>query len=117
MRLNPAEIPAALQQLKRADRVLAGVIDRAGPFTLKTRKSGYEVLVQAVISQQISTAAARTIRERLQALMPESNLLVWVQEILYAWKKGSVCTETTLMMPLLPLKPDWDGLPSSTNLL
>lgn len=71
MRLNPAEIPAALQQLKRADRVLAGVIDRAGPFTLKTRKSGYEVLVQAVISQQISTAAARTIRERLQALMPD----------------------------------------------
>lgn len=74
MRLNPAEIPAALQQLKRADRVLAGVIDRAGPFTLKTRKSGYEVLVQAVISQQISTAAARTIRERLQALMPDRKL-------------------------------------------
>ncbi len=75
MRLKSAQIPTALQHLKQADPILAAVIDQIGPFAMKTQKSGYEVLVQAVISQQISTAAARTIRLRLQALMPEQKLL------------------------------------------
>jgi DNA-3-methyladenine glycosylase II len=75
VRLKSAQIPTALQHLKQADPILAAVIDQIGPFAMKTQKSGYEVLVQAVISQQISTAAARTIRLRLQALMPEQKLL------------------------------------------
>ncbi|MFM7037159.1 MAG: DNA-3-methyladenine glycosylase family protein [Planctomycetaceae bacterium] len=74
MRLKAAQIATALQQLRETDHILAAVIDRTGPFALKTQKSGYEVLVQAVISQQISTAAARTIRLRLQALMPRHKL-------------------------------------------
>lgn len=74
MRLKSAQIPEALQQLKQADPVLGGVIDRTGAFLLKAKKSGFEVLVQAVISQQISTAAARTIRLRLQTLLPESRI-------------------------------------------
>lgn len=75
MRLKSAQIPTALQHLKQADSILAAVIDQIGPFAMKTQKSGYEVLVQAVISQQISTAAARTIRLRLQALIPTQKLL------------------------------------------
>jgi DNA-3-methyladenine glycosylase II len=75
VRLKSAQLPTALQHLKQADSILAAVIDQIGPFAMKTQKSGYEVLVQAVISQQISTAAARTIRLRLQALMPEQKIL------------------------------------------
>ena len=74
MRLKTEQIPEALQQLKQADPVLGGVIDRTGPFLLKAKKSGFEVLVQAVISQQISTAAARTIRLRLQTLLPDNKI-------------------------------------------
>ncbi|MFM7058672.1 MAG: DNA-3-methyladenine glycosylase family protein [Planctomycetota bacterium] len=74
MRLKPQQIPVALQQLRQADPILASVIDRVGPYALKTRKSGFEVLVQAVISQQISTAAARTIQLRLQSLLPDHRI-------------------------------------------
>jgi len=74
LRLTTQQIPVALQQLRQADPVLAGVIDRVGSFALKTRKSGFEVLVHAVISQQISTAAARTIRLRLQSLLPDNKI-------------------------------------------
>lgn len=74
LRLKPDQIPEALQQLKQADPVLGSVIDRTGPFLLKLKKSGFEVLVQAVISQQISTAAARTIRLRLQTLLPDNKI-------------------------------------------
>lgn len=74
MRLQPDQIPLALHELRQADPILAEVMHRAGPFTLKTQKSGYEVLVQAVISQQISTAAAQTIRRRLQTLLPNRRI-------------------------------------------
>jgi len=45
-----------------------------GPFTLKPDPGGYEILVRSILSQQISVAAARTIRGRLQALLPSGKL-------------------------------------------
>ena len=61
-------------QLACLDPVLQQVIHRVGPCTLKRQKSGYGVLVQSVISQQISTAAARTIRLRLESLLPQGKI-------------------------------------------
>lgn len=45
-----------------------------GPFTLKADPGGYEILVRSILSQQISMAAARTIRGRLQAMLPAGKL-------------------------------------------
>lgn len=60
--------------LERLDPVLQQVIRRVGPCTLKRKKSGYGVLVQSIISQQISTAAARTIQQRLELLLPQGKI-------------------------------------------
>lgn len=64
----------AVRHLTRRDPVLRLVIDRVGPFTLTPRRGGYRMLVRSILSQQISIAAARTIRERLQALLPGGRI-------------------------------------------
>jgi DNA-3-methyladenine glycosylase II len=53
----------------RKDRILRKVIDAVGPFNLRPTRDRFTVLVQAIISQQISGAAARNIRGRLDALL------------------------------------------------
>lgn len=64
-----------LKVLRRRDRILSGVIRRVGPYRLKPRGRGFQVLVQAIISQQISTSAAETIHRRLQELMPGRRIV------------------------------------------
>ena len=60
------------RHFKSADPVLAKVIREVGPVTLRPERDRFRMLVRSIISQQISTAAARTIRERLEALiLPE----------------------------------------------
>jgi DNA-3-methyladenine glycosylase II len=65
---------AGAAELQRLDPVLGSVIQRAGVCRLTRQKSGYGVLVQSVISQQISTAAAKTIRGRLEGLLPGGRI-------------------------------------------
>jgi DNA-3-methyladenine glycosylase II len=65
---------AALTHLKMGDRVIGRVIDDVGPFTLKPQRGGFTMLVRSIISQQISTAAARSIRARLEALVGTKRL-------------------------------------------
>jgi DNA-3-methyladenine glycosylase II len=45
-----------------------------GPCTLRPERKRFSVLVRAIISQQVSTAAARTIRGRLEALLSNGGL-------------------------------------------
>lgn len=60
------------RHFRRADPVLAGVIRRVGPVTLKPERDRFKILVRSIISQQISVGAARSIRNRLEErLMPE----------------------------------------------
>lgn len=48
------------------------LIDQVGPFTLRPERDRFVMLVRSIISQQISTGAARSIRLRLeQRLAPE----------------------------------------------
>ncbi len=54
------------RHFRRADPVLAQVIRRVGPMTLRPQRDRFKLLVGSIISQQISTAAARTIRGRLE---------------------------------------------------
>jgi DNA-3-methyladenine glycosylase II len=62
----------AAQHLASNDPVLAPVIKRAGLCTLRPVKSEdyYWELVDAIISQQLSVKAARSIEERFKALYP-----------------------------------------------
>ena len=61
----------AVRHLKRADPVLAGIIERVGPsrFARPTKGSHLDALVRSIVSQQLSTSAAATIYSRLIALV------------------------------------------------
>lgn len=63
------KIAEANQHLARVDRVMAGVIRKVGPCTLRpTRESPYESLTRAVAHQQLHARAAGTILGRFVAL-------------------------------------------------
>lgn len=71
---EPAVVNRGRRVLRRNDIVLARVIKSVGAFTLAPDPGGYEILVRSILSQQISVAAARTIRGRLQTLLPGGKL-------------------------------------------
>ena len=61
---------AAVEHLRGADPVIAGLIDRHGPLSLADRRRGrpadpYGALLRAIVGQQLSTKAARSIYGRL----------------------------------------------------
>jgi DNA-3-methyladenine glycosylase II len=62
----------AVEYLRGRDQVLGGLIDRYGPCTLRPSKHYFPVLVEAVISQQLSTRVAKTIYARLLGLCGRS---------------------------------------------
>lgn len=63
------------RHFQRVDPVMLAVVREAGPVTLKPQRDRFKTLVRSIISQQISTAAARTIRERLEArLKPDGGV-------------------------------------------
>ena len=65
---------AAIRHLRRADPVMAKLIGRVGEFQLKLERNRFKMLARSIISQQISTAAARSIRGRLEALVAPKHL-------------------------------------------
>jgi DNA-3-methyladenine glycosylase II len=62
---NPV-FPKAQRLLARRDPVLKRLIRQIGPCTLFTNPDRFAVLVQSILSQQLSTRAAATIRARLE---------------------------------------------------
>ena len=58
------QIETAIQHLQRVDPVMRALIDQAGPFTLKLERDRFGMLVRSILSQQISTKAARSIRRK-----------------------------------------------------
>ena len=58
-------IKAARLHLQKNDPVMKRVIKLVGPFHAKTKRDRFGTLVNSIISQQISVAAARTINARL----------------------------------------------------
>jgi DNA-3-methyladenine glycosylase II len=59
----------AVRHLRKVDPAMRRVIDHVGPCTLKCERDRFWMLVRSIISQQISTAAARTVRNRVVALV------------------------------------------------
>lgn len=79
--LNPAKLRRAVQHLKAADAVLAGIIERVGPppKTPAYREPTYETMVRSITFQQLAGKAALTIFNRLVeaaggTITPESIL-------------------------------------------
>jgi len=62
-----ADLEAGLAQLILADPRLQPVAQKAGAFSLRRREAGFAGLCAIVCGQQLSTAAAATIRGRLFA--------------------------------------------------
>ena len=74
MNLTPTTIAAALRHLRKCDPILGQVIRRVGPFRLKPRRGRFEALVRSILAQQISTAVARTMWQRLQQRVAPSRI-------------------------------------------
>ncbi len=62
----------AIEQLSAVDAKLARLIQRVGPFAMLTREkmSPFQMLLHAIVYQQITTKAAASIHARLEALFP-----------------------------------------------
>jgi DNA-3-methyladenine glycosylase II len=71
---TPPSIPRvprkAIAHLAAADRTLAGVIERVGPFRLERRVEGthFDAVCRSIVYQQLSGKAAATIHGRVLAL-------------------------------------------------
>ena len=68
------QIEAALKHLRRCDPVVKALIRQVGPFQMKLRRDRFQSLVRAIVSQQISTAAAREVLRRLKELVADEGL-------------------------------------------
>ena len=69
MPFSAQHIKAARLQLQKKDPVMKGVLKKVGPFEGKTTRDRFGTLVKSIVSQQISTSAARTIHQRLSDLV------------------------------------------------
>lgn len=64
----------AIKHLRRADPIMKGMIAEVGPCTLQPQRDRFQMLVGSIISQQISTGAARSIKKRLDELVGADGL-------------------------------------------
>jgi DNA-3-methyladenine glycosylase II len=70
-----ADYRASIRHLKRADPILARVIEQVGPCRMQVRAEGshFQALVRSIVYQQLSGKAAGTIHARLNALYPDNT--------------------------------------------
>ncbi|HYO96854.1 MAG TPA: methylated-DNA--[protein]-cysteine S-methyltransferase [Polyangiaceae bacterium] len=62
----------AQSHLRNADRTLARLMDKVGPFRMQLKKTStlFQALAEAIVYQQLTGKAAATIFQRVQALFP-----------------------------------------------
>ena len=74
--MTAADMARARRVLMRRDPVLAPIIKKYGACGIKTGREGdiFCGLVEAIVSQQLSTRAAATIYGRLRALLPNGGI-------------------------------------------
>lgn len=61
----------AIDHLKMSDPKLSMLIDKVGPCQLRPSEDYLKTLVQAIISQQISSKSAKTIFDRIATVIPD----------------------------------------------
>src|SRR5262249_47551502 len=69
-----ADYSQAQRHLSRRDAVLKRVIKEYGPCTLRYDPDGFSVLCRSIVSQQISTKAAKAISARLLEALGQGGL-------------------------------------------
>lgn len=72
--LSKTSLHSALTHLRASDPVMARVIGQVGPCALRANPNRFQMLAKSIISQQISTAAARSIRAKLDRLLQPRKL-------------------------------------------
>ena len=70
---SPDRWAAAVKHLRRVDPHLKAIIDRVGPCRLEPHPDRFAALVRSIVSQQISTTAARSINQKLVTLARRST--------------------------------------------
>ena len=68
--MNQKHLQHHLKQLAQLDSDLAQALQRYGAPAPRQRPEGFETFLSTIISQQISTAAANTIMNRVRATLP-----------------------------------------------
>ncbi len=63
----------AVLHLKQADPVLAGIIERVGPYRILYAEPDFETLVRSIVLQQLSGKAAKTIFARLKGTVTRDS--------------------------------------------
>lgn len=64
----------AIKHLRRADPVMKSMIAEVGPCMLRPQRDRFRMLAGSIISQQISTGAARSIKKKLDELVGSDGL-------------------------------------------
>jgi DNA-3-methyladenine glycosylase II len=64
---GPACVAEGAEWLAAREPRFAHALERAGEVPLRLRADGYDALLSAIVSQQVSVASARAIRGRLEA--------------------------------------------------
>jgi DNA-3-methyladenine glycosylase II len=67
-RMSSEEIARGIRRLRKADPILGAAIGAVGPWRLKFHRNHFHALARAIVFQQISGHAARTIWTRVVAL-------------------------------------------------
>lgn len=65
---SDTHIQRGLRHLRKSDPIMRAVIRKAGPFRLNLRHDRFNALALAIVSQQISGKAARSIWEKLKTI-------------------------------------------------
>ncbi len=56
----------AIRHLRQADPVMAGIIERIGPFKMRYREPSFDAMARSIVFQQLHGKAAATIFERVR---------------------------------------------------
>ena len=67
------DMQTAVTHLGRSDQVVAELIRRYGVYQFRTTRSGFQAMLETVVSQQLSTYAARAIYKRLACAIGPGN--------------------------------------------
>lgn len=72
--MTTPDLAPIVRRLQRKDKRLAKIIREIGDCALKPRRADFRFFINAIISQQLSKAAADTIMARFRALFPKGRI-------------------------------------------
>lgn len=107
---EPADLEEGLAYLAAVDPVWARVLPGLGPLPLRRREDGFPAILNAVVSQQLSTHAADAIAARLDAagLTDPAAIAAASDEALRAC--GLSAQKIRYLRGIAAAAPDWAAL-------